>query len=262
MTATTTGPTDTGDPPPTEAAGGPVARRKHTLASRWMHWLNFPLLAIMLWSGLRIYDANPVHAIDVLGFRFRFFPDGFFEFFEAHRRLAKGIGYHLTFGWLFTLNGVAYGLYLAISGRWRELVPDRFTAEELPLVVAHDLHLRADAPPQGKYNAAQRSAYTAVIVMGAVMLVTGFAIYKPVQLGLLVRLLGGYETARLIHFTVALGFVAFFGLHLLQVARAGWRNFASMVTGYELEDVDGPEVEHEDGPEVQQEEAEQEEAER
>ncbi len=212
-----------------------VARRKHSLTTRWMHWLNFPLLLIMLWTGLRIYNANDVHAIELVGLRFRFFPDGFFEFFEANRRLAKGIGYHLTFGWLFAINGVAYGLYLAISGRWRELAPDRFTARELPMVVAHDLRLRPDAPPQGKYNAAQRVAYSAVVVMGALMLLSGFAIYKPVQLGFLVALLGGYEFARLIHFTVSLALVGFFGLHVLQVARAGWRNFASMISGYELQ---------------------------
>lgn len=213
----------------------PVARGKHGLATRWMHWLNFPLLVIMLWTGLRIYNANDVHAIDLLGLRFRFFPDGLFEALDANRRLAKGIGYHLTFGWLFALNGVAYGLYLGISGRWRELVPDRFTARELPQVVAHDLGLGGDTPPQGKYNAAQRVAYSAVMVMGGLMLVSGFAIYKPVQLGFLVALLGGYEFARLIHFTVSLALVAFFGLHILQVVRAGWRNFASMITGYELQ---------------------------
>lgn len=218
--------------PPTTVA---VAKGKHSLTTRWMHWLNFPLLVIMLWTGLRIYNANAVHAIDLLGFRFEFFPQGFFDFFNANRRLAKGIGYHLTVGWLFALNGVAYGLYLGISGRWRELAPDRFTARELPQVVAHDLHLRADEPAHGKYNAAQRVAYSAVIVMGALMLVSGFAIYKPVQLSFLVTILGGYEFARLIHFTVSLALVAFFGLHILQVARAGWRNFASMITGYQLE---------------------------
>ena len=220
---------DSAEPP------GLVARRKHTLASRWMHWLNFPFLLIMLWSGLRIYNANDVHAIDLLGLRFEFFPQVVFDFFEADRRLAKGIAYHLTFGWLFAVNGLAYGLYLAISGRWRELAPDRFTAREAPRVVAHDLRLVDEAPPQGKYNAAQRLAYTAAIGMGAIMLVSGFAIYKPVQLRWLVFLLGGYEFARLIHFTVSLALVAFFLLHVLQVARAGWQNFAGMITGYELE---------------------------
>lgn len=220
---------------PTATAAVAVARGKHSLTTRWMHWLNFPLLMIMLWTGLRIYNANDIHAIDLLGFRFEFFPEGFFEAFDANRRLAKGIGYHLTFGWLFAINGVAYGVYLAISGRWRELAPDRFTAKELPKVVAHDLHLRSDAPPQGKYNAAQRVAYSAVIAMGALMLLSGFAIYKPVQLSFLVALLGGYEFARLIHFTVSLSLVGFFGLHMLQVVRAGWRNFASMITGYEFQ---------------------------
>lgn len=212
----------------------PIAYKKHSLARRWMHWVNFPLLLIMLWSGLRIYNASDTHAIDFLGLRFAFFPQPVFDFFEADRKLAKGIAYHLTFGWLFALNGLAYGLYLTFRKGWREIVPDRQAVRDLPAAVAHDVGLRDEAPDQGKYNAAQRLAYTIVIVMGAVMLLTGFAIYKPTQLKILTWIFGGYETARLIHFGTALALVAFLLLHVLQVIRAGWRNFASMVTGYEL----------------------------
>jgi thiosulfate reductase cytochrome b subunit len=224
---------------PADAEAGPAtdtvwARPKHSLARRWMHWVNFPLLLVMLWSGLRIYDANDTHAIDVFGVRFDFFPLGFFEFFEAHRRLAKGIAYHLTFGWLFVLNGLAFVITMTVRRTWRELVPDRAALRDLPATVAHDLRLRREAPAHGKYNAAQQLAYTLVIVMGAVMVASGFAIYKPTQLQLLTMLMGGYETARLIHFTTALGLVAFFFLHIVQVLRAGWRNFASMVTGYQV----------------------------
>jgi len=34
---------------------------KHPLATRWMHWLNFPLLTILIWSGTLIYWANDVY---------------------------------------------------------------------------------------------------------------------------------------------------------------------------------------------------------
>jgi hypothetical protein len=68
--------------------------------------------------------------------------------------------------------------------------------------------------------------------------VSGFAIYKPTQLSLLTTLMGGYESARFIHWLVTIGFLAFFVIHLLQVARAGFGNFWSMVTGYELIEVE------------------------
>ena len=55
----------------------------------------------------------------------------------------------------------------------------------------------------------------------------------PVQAGWLTTLLGGYRTAKLLHFALALGDVGFIGLHLVQVARAGWGNLRSMVTGDE-----------------------------
>ena len=104
-------------------------------------------------------------------------------------------------------------------------------------MVLYDVGLRKRAPVQGKYNAAQRVTYTAVILMGGLIVISGFAIYKPIQLSWLTSLLGGYEGARLIHFITTMGFVGFFLLHLIQVGRAGWSNFASMITGYERKKV-------------------------
>ena len=99
----------------------------------------------------------------------------------------------------------------------------------------HDLHLKSDPPPQGRYNAAQRISYTIVLVMAAIVVVSGFAIYKPTQLYPLPLLFGGYQGARLVHFSMTIGISLFFLLHLIQVARAGWGNFRSMVTGYVIE---------------------------
>jgi cytochrome b subunit of formate dehydrogenase len=101
-------------------------------------------------------------------------------------------------------------------------------------VVLHDLHLSKVEPPVRKFNAAQQFAYTGVILMGAGSLATGLAIYKPVQLSWLTAALGGYEWARFEHFTLVVGYVLFFFVHITQVVRAGWNNFRAMVTGHEL----------------------------
>ena len=70
--------------------------------------------------------------------------------------------------------------------------------------------------------------------MGSGSLLTGLAIYKPVQLWWLTALLGGYDWVRWEHFWLAAGYVLFFTTHVVEVARAGWNNFRGMVTGYEI----------------------------
>ena len=98
----------------------------------------------------------------------------------------------------------------------------------------HDLHIRKTAPPQGKYNAAQRIAYTSIIIMGLGSLITGLAIYKPVQFYYFTWLCGGYHLARIWHFVLTIGYVFFFLVHIFQVIMAGWNNFRAVITGFEV----------------------------
>ena len=149
-------------------------------------------------------------------------------------RLAEGMAWHFTFAWLFGLNGLAYVLYVGFSGEWRYLLPRRDSLREALHVVLHDLGLRRQPPPRAKFNAAQRLAYTGVILMGLGSLLSGFAIYKPTQLAWLASLMGGYPLARLWHFLLAVGYILFFGVHVAQVIRTGWNNFRAMITGYEV----------------------------
>jgi thiosulfate reductase cytochrome b subunit len=209
--------------------------RKHPLAIRWFHWVNFPVLACMIWSGLLIYWANDVYKVGAGGtVWFHFFPEGFYRALHIPYRLAEGMSWHFAVMWLFFINGLLYICYTVFSGEWRYLLPNRHSFREAWQVLLHDLHLRKTAPPQIKYNGAQRIAYTAIIVMGFGSLLTGLAIYKPVQFSLIAAICGGYEAARLEHFILTLGYVLFFLIHILQVLRAGWNNFQSMVTGWEL----------------------------
>jgi thiosulfate reductase cytochrome b subunit len=209
--------------------------KKHPLAIRWFHWINFPVLAMMIWSGVMIYWANGVYKI---GFGsttlLKFFPKGFYEAFHLNQRLGEGMSYHFVFMWLFFINGLAYVSYTAISGEWKLLLPDKRSFKEAWQTVLYDLHLRKTAPPQTKYNGAQKIAYTAIIIMGIGSIATGLAIYKPVQLGWLCALCGGYETARVLHFALTIGYCLFFIVHIAQVIKAGWNNFQSMVTGFEV----------------------------
>jgi thiosulfate reductase cytochrome b subunit len=208
--------------------------KKHPLAIRWFHWINFPAIAIMIWSGLLIYWANDIYAVKIGGKELiKFFPDTFYKALHIPFHLAQGMAYHFVFMWLFLINGVAYVLYTFISGEWKYLLPNKNSFKQAWLVLLHDLHIRKQAPPFIKYNGAQQVAYSAIIVMGFGSILTGLAIYKPIQFGWLVWLLGGYEAARLEHFILTIGYCLFFVIHIVQVIKAGWKNFQSMITGFE-----------------------------
>lgn len=209
-------------------------KEKHSLAMRWSHWVNFPILTIMIWSGMLIYWANDEYYINFFGYKFRFFPDWYYSLLHIPARLAEGMAFHFLFMWFFTLNGIFYVIYTIVSGEWRDLVPKKNSFKEALLVTLYDLHLIKTAPPQGKYNAAQRVAYTAIIVMGVGSVITGLAIYKPVQFYYLTWICGGYHLARIIHFALTLGYVFFFVIHIVQVILAGWNNFRSVVSGFEV----------------------------
>lgn len=211
-------------------------KKKHPLAIRWFHWINLPLIALMVWSGILIYWARPVYRVGIGAHTLvkMTVAQHLYQTLHINNRLAQGMAWHFFFMWFFVINGVAYVAYTIVSGEWRHLVPGRGAFREAFQVVLHDLHLSKKAPPERKFNAAQQFAYTGVILMGIGSLVTGLAIYKPVQLQWLATLLGGYQMARFFHFWLTMGYVAFFLLHITQVARAGWNNFRAMITGYEI----------------------------
>ena len=251
-------PTPDEDPPQPsdpQSASTLVLEKKHLLAVRWMHWINFPVLFTMIWSGLLIYwndsdnayrHPHRVYRIGVGSLTlFRFFPDWFYKLLDVPYHVTEGLGYHFFFMWLFALNGILYVAYLLWSGEWRFMVPQKQSPVEAIQVTLVDLHLRKGLPPQTKYNGAQRIAYTAVILMGFGSLVTGLAIYKPTEAHWLTTLLGGYEMARWLHFMLTVAFCAFFLVHVGQVILAGWNNFRAMVSGYEIRHRTEPSIEAE-----------------
>src|SRR5580698_5341529 len=109
--------------------------KKHPLAIRWMHWINFPVLFTMIWSGLLIYwnDSDNAyqhpHAVYRVGVGpvtlMRMFPAWFYtnRFWDMRYHVTEGLGYHFFFMWLFAVNGLLYVTYLLVSGNWRLMVP-------------------------------------------------------------------------------------------------------------------------------------------
>ena len=125
--------------------------KKHPLAIRWMHWINFPVLFTMIWSGLLIYwndsdnaykHPHAVYRVGVGPFTLvRFFPHWFWQAMNAPYHVTEGLGYHFFFAWIFAINGLLYVLFTTFSGEWRFVVPDRKSLIQAIQVTLKDLHL-------------------------------------------------------------------------------------------------------------------------
>lgn len=198
-------------------------REKHPLWLRCLHWIQFPVLLLMLWSGLLIYWANDVYWPPI--------PPTLYETFGIEQRLAEGMAYHFAFAWLFTIVGLTFIGLLIATGRWRDLAVNRSSLRDAVRIM-----IRKGKPTIAGYNAVQKIAYIGVHVLTVLAIATGLAIYKPVQLSLLKLSFGGYEAARWIHYLVAIGFLLFLIVHVIQVMRAGWNTFRSMIAGFEVVD--------------------------
>lgn len=209
-----------------------------------MHWINFPLLLIMIWSGLMLYWVTAVDngVFDHQTYRvglgsftlFRLFPDWFYRLFKINNHLTRGHAFHSLAMWPFVLNGIAYVLFLAFSGQWRAIVPTGRDIRGVVTAMWRAMLRRDELEPGEKYNGAQRIAYTLVLLLGALSVISGIAIWKPTSLPRVTAIMGGYESARFLHFWATMAFCGFIFIHVVQVLRAGWSTMKSMVTGFEV----------------------------
>ncbi|MBP0495080.1 MULTISPECIES: cytochrome b/b6 domain-containing protein [Roseomonas] len=189
---------------------------RHPLLVRITHWINAFAMVCMIMSGWGIYNASPL-----FGFRFP-------QWATLGGWLGGSIAWHLAVMWLLVGNGLVYGLYGALGGHFRRrLLPLRPREMLADIVAALRLRLAHRA---GTYNAVQRATYVGVLLLGILILASGLALWKPVQLHGLAGLLGGYEAARRVHFLAMAGIVGFTLLHLVMVALVP-RTLPGMITG-------------------------------
>jgi Ni/Fe-hydrogenase b-type cytochrome subunit len=203
---------------------------EHPAVVRFSHWASALAIVILIMSGLQIFAAFPSFG-DKIPERDLFIPPASIT---LGGWLGGGLQWHLTFAWLFVAAGIAYVVYQAISGNYKQvLFAPRDVGGVWPMV--RHYFFFAPKPPQDEtYNPLQKLAYTSALAFGAILVVTGVALYKPVQLSPLVTVLGGFRLVRIWHFAAMCGLLAFIPGHIIMVAIHGWRNFASMWTGGEL----------------------------
>ena len=182
-----------------------------------MHWTNAVAMIVMITSGWGIYD-------DSVMFHGVHFPPSM----RLGSWAAPSLLYHFAGMWLLMLNGLAYLVYGIATGRFRRrLLPIRF--DEVKTTVRETLHLHFVHDDLTVYNGVQKLLYIIVILAGVSQVVTGLAVWKPVQLSWLVALLGGFQGARVIHFLGMAVIVGFLAIHVslaLLVPRTIWAMLA------------------------------------
>jgi thiosulfate reductase cytochrome b subunit len=192
-------------------------KKIHPLLVRITHWVNVLAILVMVMSGWKIYNASPL-------FDFSFPND-----ITLGGWLGGALQWHFAAMWLLALNGMIYLAYGALSGHLR-----RRMFPITPRAMIHDvfnaLRGRLAHDDLSVYNAAQKAAYLGAILLAIGLILSGLAIWKPVQLYWLAALMGDFEGARLLHFFCMAGLVIFVLVHVAMVVLVP-KTFLTMITG-------------------------------
>jgi thiosulfate reductase cytochrome b subunit len=207
-------------------------RKPQPLPIRLMHWISSALLFVMAGSGLQILAAYPY--LGPRGQTYAWYPfQGVVppSFTRLGGWLAGARDIHFAFAWFLIANGAGYVAYIIASGEWRRRVflPRRDLQNSIQTALFY-LRLRKDAPSQGFYNGLQRAGYTGAVLLGVLEVLSGIAMWKPVQFQSLALLFGGYDGARAVHFLGLVALGGFFLGHVLMVVLHP-RTLITMITG-------------------------------
>ncbi len=177
-------------------------RRLHPVPVRIMHWINALAMIVMITSGWGIYNDSVI----ISGLHFG-------QSLRLGDWAAESLLWHFAGMWFLAINGLVYLLYGVFTGRLRErLLP--ITVADFVHTVNDTLHLRIAHEDLTVYNAVQKLLYIVVILAGISQVVTGLAIWKPIQFSELVSFLGGFQSARIIHFWGMAVIVGFLIVHV------------------------------------------------
>jgi thiosulfate reductase cytochrome b subunit len=209
--------------------------RLHPLPLRVMHWINAIAIFIMIGSGWKIYNDDAI-------FGFLRFPDSV----VIGKWAQYGLQWHFFGMWIFVLNGIAYLGYGIATGRFRQkLFP--ISVREFLATVSDALRFRLGHDDLTHYNAVQKVLYLGVMLVGILIVISGLALWKPVQFSALADLFGNFQTIRLVHFLCMSAIVGFLLVHV-SLALLVPRSLLAMLTGGP---VGGDKVAHTAKPAIQ-----------
>jgi thiosulfate reductase cytochrome b subunit len=200
-------------------------RRLHPWPVRIMHWTNAAAMLIMITSGWKIYNDEVI-------FGWLHFP----EAITLGKYAQHGLQWHFFGMWIVAINGLVYLIYGFVTGRFREkLLPIR--PGEVIATVRDSLRLRLSHDDLKHYNAVQKVLYVGILLVGIVVVLSGLAIWKPIQFSELTFLFYDFQTARLVHFLCMSAIVGFLVVHVA-LAILVPKSLLAMLTG-------GPAIERE-----------------
>ena len=157
---------------------------------------------VMIGSGWKIYQ-------DEVLFGWLHFPDSI----TIGGSPEGALQWHFLGMWVLVINGLIYLIYGLAMGRFRrKLLPIHI--DELIANIRDALQLRIKHDDIAHYNMVQRLLYLGIILIGIVQVLSGLAIWKPVQFSELAALFGSFQTARFIHFLCMAGIVLFLIVHV------------------------------------------------
>jgi thiosulfate reductase cytochrome b subunit len=200
------------------AKPGRYVRQLHSLPVRIMHWINAVAILIMISSGWKIYNDDVI-------FGWLHFPDGL----TLGRWAQNGLQWHFFGMWIVAFNGLAYVIYGFATGRFRRmLLPIRL--HDLLAAINDALRLRLAHDDPTQYNAVQRVLYIGVILVVVLIVLSGLALWKPVQFSEFASLFYDFQTTRVIHFLCMTAIVLFLVVHV-GLALLVPHTLVAMVTG-------------------------------
>ncbi|MGE0286281.1 MAG: cytochrome b/b6 domain-containing protein [Bradyrhizobium sp.] len=184
---------------------------------RILHWTNAFAVVLMIMSGWRIYNASPL------------FDFTFSNAITIGGWLGGALLWHFAAMWILMVNGLIYLALGLATGRFRrKLLP--ITASGVIDDTRAALTGKLSHDDLTRYNHVQKLLYAGVIVIGVLVVLSGLAIWKPVQLQWLTALFGGYPIARYVHFFCMAAIVAFMVVHVA-LALIVPKSLRAMITG-------------------------------
>jgi len=204
--------------------------RLHPLPLRIMHWLNAIAILVMIGSGWRIYNNDPIFGFIEFPITFTFGGDPDITYrHNGDAGFSNALLWHFAFMWLLVANGLAYVIYGVATGRFRRMLLP-VTPRDVVHTIRETLRLHLAHDDITMYNAVQKLMYIGVLCVLVLVVISGVTIWKPVQFSALAALFGGFQGARLVHFCCMGLITAFLVVHVM-LAILVPRTIAAMITG-------------------------------
>jgi thiosulfate reductase cytochrome b subunit len=196
----------------------PARPRMHPLLLRLMHWTNAVAMTVMILSGWKIYN-------DEVLFGILHFPDEVVLGIWAQHALQ----WHFLGMWILMINGLGYLAYGIASGRFRRLLIP-LSPRQVIREAIEALRFRLQHADLTHYNAVQKALYLGIIFIAVLQVISGLAIWKPVQFSYLTALFYDFQGARLAHFIGMSAIVLFLLVHVT-LALLVPKTLIAMLTG-------------------------------